>query len=187
MSDWGKWIVEISKGKLPVIIVIFVAFVAFVPIDSFELLRVQFRDLLCAIVFFAIASIAGNILFWLKDCIASYVAKKREECRVERERAREDAKIWCQITNLNPDMQKFIVSLFSSGQMSRTARLNDPMIVALRHQGFLNAPGSGIQNMEDLSKPIGTVVLSKEMIDYMSRHSDEVRNLIKNTKTSDED
>ena len=84
MSDWGKVISVFMQGKAAMILAIFVAILAFAPIDALEPHRVwkavvggePNEDVRQSIVAYqvwlsiagalAVASIVGNILYWLK-------------------------------------------------------------------------------------------------------------------------
>ena len=84
MSDWGKVISVFMQGKAAMILAIFVAILAFAPIDALEPHRVwkavvggepnedvrqsidAYQVWLSIAGALAVASIVGNILYWLK-------------------------------------------------------------------------------------------------------------------------
>ena len=168
MSDWGNLIPVFLRGKPAMILLIFFAIVAFMPIPAFEQFRQEFSPWVEVVGALAVASVLGNLLFWLKDYLCSSQVKKKEE-----DLATEA--IWGRFTRLHPEVQMFVIRLFFSGRMSTTARLDDPMAAALRDQGFLTVINGGMAMLDKTGELVITVMISQPMLEFMEKHSEEFR------------
>lgn len=168
MSDWGKVLLTFLQGKSAVILLVFIAFVALMPIPVLEQFKQEYEPWVTLAGLFAVSSVIVNIVVWLKDQL---IAKSRQQ---KEENSATEA-IWGRFTRLHPEMQMFVICLFFSGRMSATARLNDPMVAALRDQGFLTVINGGMATLDAGGEVMNTVMISQPMLEFMERHSEEFR------------
>ena len=170
MFDWTKafqWVL----AKMPWVGVVTLAYFVFAPDSFIPEFALAFRSEWRGFAFWMMCPVIliTGAWFWEKYC--QWRSEREKAQKAKREAVLAELYIWNHFTRLSPEAQVFLISLFFSGDMGKTVRLNDPMIVVLREQGFLVAPPAGVQSMEDLEKPMGMVVLSNTMAEYMNRYS----------------
>lgn len=166
MSNWGNIILGFLQGKPAMILLVCVAVIAFVPFDSLEQVKQKYGIWITLAGVFSASSVFVNVLFWGKDWLY----------KVRREQKKEDVMtntVWRRFTRLHPTMQKIIIDLFFSGQISMVARLNDPMVATLRDQGFLTVSNNGMLTTDDSGEFVITVMISTWMLDFMEEHKEE--------------
>lgn len=170
MFDWTKtlqWVV----AKMPWVCLVALAYFVFAPDSCIPEFALAFRSEWRGFAFWIMCPVILITGAWLWERYCQWREEQEQAKKAKREAKLAQLCIWNRFTRLSPEAQIFLISLFFSGGMGKIVRLNDPMIVVLREQGFLVAPLAGVQSMEDLEKPIGTVVLSNTMADYMNRYS----------------
>lgn len=170
MFDWTKafqWVL----AKMPWVGVVTLAYFVFASDSFIPEFALAFRSEWRGFAFWMMcpAILITGAWFWEK--FWKWHREREKAQKAKREAVLAELYIWNNFTRLSPKAQVFLISLFFSGDMGKTVRLNDPMIVVLRVQGFLVAPPAGVQSMADLEKPMGMVVLSKTMAEYMNRYS----------------
>lgn len=166
MSDWGKVLLAFLQGKPAMILLICVAIIAFVPFECLEQVKQEYAVWVTLAGVLSVSSVCVNILFWVKE---SRDKKKEEDLATEA--------FWGRFTRLHPEMQMFVIRLFFSGRMSTTARLDDPMVAALRDQGFLTVINDGMAMLDKTGELVITVMISQPMLEFMEKHSEEFRKL----------
>lgn len=168
MFDWGNFISVFLRGKPAMILLVFIALVALLPIPALEQFKLEYAPWVTVAGLFAVSSVIVNVVFWLKDQLIAKNKKQKEE-------ASATEAIWGRFTRLHPQMQMFVIHLFFSGQMSTTVRFKDPMVSALIDQGFLTVTNGGMVTSDNSGELVITVTLSRPMLAFMEKHSEEFR------------